>query len=74
MIEIGIKAIRIKLEKNSSVIKGKVIMRLEMFARIAITTATYVAMMGSTQAAGLAAVSSGLKNSLQQHNSQLVMA
>ena len=49
-------------------------MRLEMFARIAITTATYIAMMGSTQAAGLATATTANDGTLQQHDSLLVMA
>ena len=49
-------------------------MRLGLFGRLAIATATYVAMMGSTQAAGLATANPKLDGTLQQYNSQLVMA
>ena len=62
------------MNKDKSNIKDTVTMRVGLFGRLAITTATYVAMMGSTQATGLATATTANDGALQQYDSQLVIA
>ena len=69
MIKIGIKVIKLNLNKDRSSITATVTMRLGLFGRLAITTATYVAMMGSTQATGLATATTANDGALQQYDS-----